>query len=747
MGLRSFLPAFLVSTAVLAVDSSFVVGQSGPFSSAVLEDVGFGGEFKVGKWSPIRVSVTTKAACRARLVIDAPDAYGNRLIQPGEFVELPDAGTHSLQGVFRTGRLQSRIVARVEVGSDSAVESYDVTLPESGGIRWTITALTHAPRVILVVGESAAIATLSSEEGIVVVQQQSGLPDRSVAYESVDAIVVTDAAIPNASVAEALRRWVLNGGHLLLSSGDAAALQESDMGKWFAGKLGSGGPLKLRNVDVRELNPLEQLVQNAETLEIRRGVQAVAIGEEGFDGEPLAESLAGTIAAEIPYGFGRVTFVGVDLRKPPMSDWKSLPEFVRRLLLGRRKANAEEDDRSSLAHSGITELASQVYVVQERFPAVRRASTWTILGVLLVYLVVIGPVDYWFVNHVLKRPGATWLTLPIWILAAGAIALVAADRTNGREARLNQTDVLDVDAATGTMRGRTWTTLYSPETQRYAVSASAAEINQVKPDGGTRLSWSAVPENGFGGLYRTSGFDLAHPTYRQSADATTLENVPLQIWSTKTFESSWRGNVKSGFVTSDLSSLGRSRLAGTFSHALPEAVEDWFLVYQNRAYFPADQRPLPPGRQWPGNGSWRQARQRELNGYLTQVVAVRQRDEEGNQSSLTRTRSDYNPLAAGHVAPMYEIMRTISFHEAAAGRDYTGLDNHTLADLELSELLSLNRAVLFGRMKTPVSRITVKDHEVQSEHAGTFVRIVLPVARGKKGDDSIPKLLEDARPE
>ena len=78
----------------------------------------------------------------------------------------------------------------------------------------------------------------------------------------------------------------------------------------------------------------------------------------------------------------------------------------------------------------------------------------------------------------------------------------------------------------------------------------------------------------------------------------------------------------------------------------------------------------------------------------------------------------------------------LTFHQAAGGIGYTGLENRDLAELDLSNLLTLNRAVLLGRLVAASTDGTVAGTElvVNGEPVSatgirrvTYVRVVLKV--------------------
>jgi hypothetical protein len=87
------------------------------------------------------------------------------------------------------------------------------------------------------------------------------------------------------------------------------------------------------------------------------------------------------------------------------------------------------------------------------------------------------------------------------------------------------------------------------------------------------------------------------------------------------------------------------------------------------------------------------------------------------------SRAEYDPFSDDPD----RLARMITFHDAAGGSGYTALRNDPLARWDLSRLLELNRAVLFGRIDLPAVIYRVDGQEISPRQRTTFVRIVLPV--------------------
>ena len=86
---------------------------------------------------------------------------------------------------------------------------------------------------------------------------------------------------------------------------------------------------------------------------------------------------------------------------------------------------------------------------------------------ILGYIVLIGPGDYFLVKRLLKRMELTWITFPLWVVLVSAGAYALAMYTKGNQLRLNQVDLVDVDVESGLARGTSWLNLFSPQSQTF----------------------------------------------------------------------------------------------------------------------------------------------------------------------------------------------------------------------------------------------------------------------------------------
>lgn len=730
----------VAGTIALASGSLLCAGDEPELSvsfDAKTASPGIGGAYKVGKWTPFRVEVDSSRAARVRLELESVDPDGNPVSFLQKPIELP-AGRSWLHGRFQSGRLDAPLRARVrEVKKDvesAPLAELRLAVAETEEQAGIAPPLTQASLVVAMLGRPAGLtnpqgkptAFTQAPLTVVTLASPDELPADVADLGGLDVLVVNGLQELPEPKLEAVRSWVQRGGHLLVSVGEEAeAFARSPWQKWV--------PVRVTGVSrLRDLSGIEGFVTRLSRIAMTGNVPAAKL--DRGEGEALISALDGPILVRAPYGFGRVTMLGVDIDRAPLSRWPSLGDLLRKIVLGGPTAGrtpGKGTRNEQIAQQGLSDLSTQLRSSKEDFPSVHRFTSWMVLGLMLGYMAVLGPLDYFLVHRVLKKPQLTWVTFPLFAAAASLGALWSAQKTNGGTLRVNQIDVLDVDVPTHSARVQSWASVYSPQTGRYEIDPRPRPLRDgdaIRP--AARTSWDGVPEDGFGGMYRTGGAGLSRPPYRIDVETGQVLNVPITVWSTKVVSCQWESPA-GNLARSELRSPGVGQLAGTFTHHLPGPLTDWVLAYGNRVYLP---RPNSAGKAVsiapgiPFSPARPDLFQRELNGYLTGATATRVAGRRRTDDQIIVEQAPYDPLNRDPL----DILRMATFHEKAAGSLYTGLSNHGLRSLEMSGLLDLNRAVLFGRIDAPTTDVGVRNANTESslkvESRGeTFVRIVFAV--------------------
>lgn len=713
-----------------------VSAADGPVELSGIE-VGFDGAVKIGRWTPIAFDVSGNPGAKVETTVTAPDPDGSETTWNLPPLVLDESGHGRAVGLFKIGRLEGTIrvaadrtsltipAAPAASSGESACRLYTQDVPFVG-------VFGTAP------GFDAAFADKDAEGNpvepvikgrLIKFETADALPKLDAAYDSLDVLVLSQSFEIPEPRSNAIANWVRLGGHAVLALGDNPQ-------SFTASPVSSWAPVSVNErSQFRELAALLSRVPGP-PLTITTPVAGVRVRPQ--DGIDLAGSLvSGALATRSPYGTGQVTVLAVDWNDARIAKWPALPLLCRNLAdLEPESRDAKGRGTATLRPTGISELATQLAALLDHFSSVHRPSYWTVILFALAFMLLVGPLDYLLVHRVLKQPRLTWFTFPCWTLFAAAAATMGADRLNSADRQANQFDLLDIDAVSGETQLKSWATIYSPEPRRFRIAAQVA--GWLRADDAARrmlLGWSGAPEPGFGGMYRAGGLNLANPPYsidsRDGAGVGIIENVPIGKWSSRAFSADWHSGLGTGsaLVTSQLEDDGAGQLTGSFTHRLPESIVDYCIAYGAGAYFPragdrVDQSPaIVPGVPWsPAD----RVSRRKLDNYLQGLTERYNSNAKVTGSATTMTMETYDPLGLDP----FPVARILTFFDAGRGHIYTGLSNDSLERYDLSRLLPLKRAVLFGRIASPAATYDVDGTELQPQEHWTYVRIVLPVKPG-----------------
>jgi hypothetical protein len=438
------------------------------------------------------------------------------------------------------------------------------------------------------------------------------MPTRWFAYECVDVVFLTtgNRDFVNALLSdqenrrEALAEWVRRGGRLIISTGKnqdmlanlGPALQPL-LPAEVAGKVELQEVNALRRLSTRSnpfTHPRPRNLPNAEPpkVELARllpkpSKQAEATLEEQRD---LPLLVKGT------HGLGRVALVAFDLDLPPFTAWNGQPDVWRRLRseLQREQLPQGSEQRGMIMAGGDgNESLSALQRTLEDFEDVPVISFGWVALFILVYILIVGPLDYFFLKKVVKRLELTWITFPTVVVAISVAAYFTAYHLKGNDQKINKLDLVDIDLQGQQAFGQTWFTIFSPRIQHYNIGIEPVNPEWAPPPPGGNsnrdysvvTTWLGRPELGWGGAGRGGSQSLFRRTYEYEPDAVALKGVPIQVWTTKSFFGTWESPLPANrpLLTADLKQPAKKpeQLTGTLTSGLPVELEDVW-VYHNR---------------------------------------------------------------------------------------------------------------------------------------------------------------------
>ncbi|NQV26659.1 MAG: hypothetical protein HQ518_20075 [Rhodopirellula sp.] len=716
-------------------------------------DVGIGQVTRPGVWTRLQVQLQATEAVDCRVEVIAADPTGNPATFPSAALKLQPGTSRRVSLFFMPGRLEETITVRVVSAEGIVLASKKLNGAESKSDAADFVVVRHTVPIWVVAGtlgsdrsgksDHQATQQAIADRGVQLTQLESTskFPDQWRALSAVSVVFLSGRFDLTEEQSSALNQWVRSGGHVVVIAGTRVEeLTSSPIARWAL----DGSEMTASSLS--DLSGLEAYAKSSFRIPIAARIKGSII--RARDGVDVVTGIEGPLLTRSSHGFGRITILGVDLDRPPLSRWRALDSFVAAIADLPPTKLTDESAGQRISHTGVTEMATQFQIGMETIPDVGDRSTLTVLGLVLLFLLIIGPLDYFLVHRLLKKPGLTWLTFPAIVVGAGLLAGAVAGGANGTVVRSRMCELLDLDADSGFSRHTVWSTIYSPVHRRYRVqinhdlqmlspgrsaSPSAADAPGA-PEASSSgwLHWFAAPESNFGGMYRAAGLNLGGAGYRFSEDRSEIANLPIPAASDRILASTTTFDVSSKLFDLNLKQAGTGHLSrdSTFTHHLPFPIDDWVLVYGNRVYFHdylagdlMGSSAIEPEVVWSAIG--RTTGGRELRSFLTGSTFQQtgRKGVGGSGDEFEHTQVDWNRRETD----LQAILRMVTFYELAGGRDYTGLLHDTFSDLEMSDSLPLDRAVLFGRLSTPGATIQIDGQALPPDRQESFIRVLLRV--------------------
>jgi hypothetical protein len=760
------LASLLIGAPVAEAQSNAAVvgGTDNTGSSVTVTELsmGFGGLGRVGNWLPVRLSATAPALSELELIVTASDPRGDQcesLVCEGTSDE---SGRLSLSGVFMAGRLDGTIRVRLqdkegrtvwqhtvackEHDTKSAVGEEAVAVKTVSPVISEMSMLRHNSLTLLTMGVPSGLPELadrlavlnSSQDALTVlsVDALQHIPSTRRGLDSVDVILlVTDYGVSDSQV-EAIRDWTTTGGQLIVSCGDnLAQLLSSPVGNWLQPEFG----IQSEPIRSQDLTALQNFVSGASQLQTNR--QSVPIVRlESEQPRVVVNSINGPLISRVSTGAGVVTFVAVDLNLKPLNRWLSLSQFYEMLLFERlhEASAAQSNRRGRISSSGVTDLATQLVNVADAIPARERWSSWQAMLLMVVYLVIIGPLDYLVVVRLLNRPKLTWITFPV--LVAGACGLAFLWSSSDRAvATVREVHLLDISRIGDRQKlhQRSWSSLSTSDTRYGSVTSKNLPVvfsgsTPVALEGDSSLIWNGRAEDVYGGLYRAGGAGLGKQISRRSEIGSHgFTSVPLVVDGSQAFlAESFLDAGEASLFESQLSLPATGLLDGTFVHHLPVPIRDWVIVFGNRVYAPSPKaddkyRQIAPNEPWTRESGG--VRVAEIRDFLRGVRVVTRERKKGdtNSSTATQIQSMYNINGTNSL----DIMLMVSLYKIVGGEIYVRLQDDYLRRDEVSDSIQLNTAMLIGLVDLPPAQLHLDSQPLSPAESQTVVRFFLPVRR------------------
>ncbi|PQO29225.1 hypothetical protein C5Y96_15885 [Blastopirellula marina] len=691
-------------------------------------ELGIAGHFKLGSWTEVRFSVRSE-----EFINSVPKVSIIALDSDGVPTEIMAPKSNQAGDLFfyrvpaKIGRRDSNLKIKFITEEGGSVKTSIREIPVSQLAK----PVAASNRLFLQIGPDIGLgealnryaSDLSDSTTFVTLPSPYQIPSQWYMLEGIDHIVwsANDPAQISAMQPEqlaAIEKWLKLGGKMTLSVGDKAA-DLIGLGK----PLASFCPGTFREVQqLRNTTELEALINTVAHVDrpvekplpiaVMQSPSGIIVVQEG------SRQASTPLWIRSANGFGVVEFFAFDLSANPIANWPGREPLLKLLLDGISdrldESKVSMQSGSSVAHFGYTDIAGQLRLALDQFPGVRSVSFFLIGFIIIAYLALIGPGDYFFLRKVGLRMEWTWVTFPAMILLASVGIWSLATWWKGTSLKMNHVEVVDIDLESQLVRSTTWFHLFSPESQRYEVNLQPVTVpsnnwNQL-------VSWQGLAGSGLGGMSARQSISTVPTPYainfalKDDTTQASLQELPIQIWSSKTLMGrGWGPLSKTEYEP--LNERESQLIEGVLTNPTDMELTDCYVFHGRWAYFVA---------KLPANGSARIVPGQSAQN--TEKVLKRRRVQES---------TDGGELWDRQSTDVQRIMEITMFHSAAGGRSYSSLSNRFQSYVDLSSHITGDRAVLVGKVANPPSKIQVDGQPVDDTQtqSWSYVRIIYPVQK------------------
>jgi hypothetical protein len=694
---------------------------------------GFAGNFKLGCWAPLEVELTGgDEPTIGVLTVTVPDGDG-----------VPTTVTSSANRPVSLDPRQKQTV-RLFIRMGQSYGTLDVKLSDDrgdtivgrnfypGGMttdNMLTSGLPATNRLLVEFGPPVGIADLLqgdtqnelSQTRIARVDEAADLPTQWYGYEGVDVMILTTSRADlfrplaqNPARITALREWVERGGKLVIFCGSQAEELLVPGGALSSLLPGS----YTESVAIQESQSIEAFSGAEQSITPTRRVDLRVPMFENIRGKVLASARRGEM--EIPLvirsylGFGELTFIGLDFDRPPLADWAGRRGFLNKALDLAIHTDSTQPTAGSQQVSDTDIIVEVKNTLAESLVGVNVVPFGLVALLVIAYILLIGPGDYYLVNKVFKRPEVTWISFPLAVIGVSAAAYWFANWQKGDQLRVNQVEFIDV-AENGFTRGTVWTHFFTPQVAEFDLSFRPAFLNTQLSDNERIVGWLGQPGYGLGGMQGGGQSGLFDRGYRFDPPLEQMLGVPVQLWSTKSITSRWSSSVDPP-LSAQLNRTDDQLVVGQILNNSDIAFKDCVLLYGQWAW---NLGTLGGGL---ASNMTDAPQPRTVRTLLTNATA--------GETTITDTVDDGTVRGDLVKRDMTRLAKVIMFFDAINGERYIGMLSRYQAFLDMSHLLNQpDLAIVIARAKPRESIWFNGDKPLENDddRSWTYYRFVLPV--------------------
>jgi hypothetical protein len=339
--------------------------------------------------------------------------------------------------------------------------------------------------------------------------QPALFPDNPLALEGIDLLYISSERAANLTVGQvnALMEWLQRGGHLVLGVEQLADVNgtpwlrdllpceltsivnltsHAALDDWAKSvsspspnmpppssspaspRVLNGQPYRNQSLPSMQVTPLPANAKEAwvDDFDFTSAPLPVATGALR-DGNYLIGDASAPLAIEGLRGRGKITVLTFDPEREPFISWRN-----RGWLWAGLAGIPASAFQTPYANIRATRLGSDgIFGAMIDTKQVRKLPLGWLLALLGAYLVVIGPLDQYWLKRI-NRQMLTWVTFPCYVLIFSGLIYYIGFHLRAGELEWNELSLVDIlpDSDRAVLRGETYVSIYSPINSDYELA-------------------------------------------------------------------------------------------------------------------------------------------------------------------------------------------------------------------------------------------------------------------------------------
>lgn len=409
---------------------------------------GFDGYCKDNHWIPVKITVENNGAgVEAQIQLINAANFARTPFSAVE-ISLPSTSRKEFFVDVYPQSFLKALKVRVVVDGETLAET-DLKINCMASENLLIGLLTGSPADYAFLGDVQALRGTTRIAQL----NLNDLPDEARSWATLDALVVAGLDTQAMSLAQrqALELWLAGGGNLLVVGGV----------DWQPATAGLVDILPMTPTATQNVTSLAALRQYFNITSPLNGAATLTVGTLHPKASILVEQDGIPLLTVKPLGFGQAYFLAADAGLQPLSRWDGL-RTVFEFALARKNLSAWDlswnPNNAALAASALPRL---------EIPSILLSCCW-----MIIYLLVIGPLNYFFLRRI-KRLELAWVSIPALVLVFTLIAYAAGAISRGTHPIVNRLSVILAWDGVSQSQVRGLTGVYSPNRAKYTLAAQS----------------------------------------------------------------------------------------------------------------------------------------------------------------------------------------------------------------------------------------------------------------------------------